>query len=325
MRSGDIRDPLPGTRAWSEQLGVARNTLAAALHSLAREQLVVIGPRGAKLKVGRRFREASGIQQEVRVLLHTSDIPNGFLQIDWAAAFADRLHRRGILLSAESCDGGRLEKYAAQPSSTRELLVLVSLPASYQRRFAAARRPVILVGEPVSGLNLAFISVDLKALVRHAALTLLRRGHSRILLLIENTRLVGIHQVESAFKQTCEAWSQTTVRRQIVRFPLKRDAMVAAACSLMSRNRERCGMILWEDIPPSLIMTAAMAHDYAVPEDIEIVSVLPSPEARMVYPPPLCYPAPAEAFARHLANAAIRYFESGKAPSLRKRLLVEPE
>lgn len=246
-----------------------------------------------------------------------------YLRGCWISFLWERLHAHGIGLSIERCDDTRL-RACARPSPHRgELLCLISLSEQYQRMFAAAAAPAVLVGEPAAGVQLPFVSVDLIGTVRHAAQTLLRRGFERVTLLIPRVRSPGIQQVKQTFAAACAGWPRQPVSQDVVRIPLELRGMVAAASRFAQTVKDRRGIVVWENVPVGLIMTALMRRGVTVGEQVELAAVLASPESLKVCPVPVSYPFPAESVARALAEVALHYFESGAVPPVGKHIRTE--
>jgi len=111
---GELTEPLPGTRAWCEKLGVSRDTLKLALKILQREGLLIIRPRRMiRLQKNRRIAvgRAEDRPRVVRVIFYGRDYPAGpFAQ--WYSNLALRLNMQGIHLTLENCTHARLNAIA---------------------------------------------------------------------------------------------------------------------------------------------------------------------------------------------------------------------
>ncbi len=326
LARGELVEPLPGTRAWSRQLGVSRSTLDEALRVLRRERLVwVDANRGIRLTAAPRSPARSSVTAPrlVRVIYYGRDIPELHKDLLWMMDLAEQLHAHGVQLSIEKCTEARLKAYARARQVGTELLILISLPAKFQTLFDQANRAVLLTGEPAPGVQLPFLTSDLDGAIRHATCRLLRRGFERVTLVLPRTRSPGLQRAKQVFVSACADWSRQPVRGDVVFLPLEMPAMVTAAGRFAKTVRDRRGIVTMDNIPVGLIMTALAARGVAIPQQVELVAFAASAESLKVFPSPAHYLSVLPAFAQTLARAALHYFQTGDVPRLRKRLPME--
>lgn len=325
LREGRLTAPLPGMRQWSQQLGVSRRTLHATLHDLQREGWLTITPRGIRLNAPppaaagprpaapRRVRWL--LESTYRRHLHNYHVTFGLVQ--------ERLSRRGITISWETCPPARLRALARQEAPANELLLLASVPPAYQRLFAASGRPALVIGEVGAGLSLPYINADLAGIVRHATFRLLRRDCTRLVMVHIDSAAAGIRSAEATFQAACGEWTRTPVSARIFATALDQTSLLATMQRLVAGVKERTGILVLAPVPVGMVMTALLQHGIAVPAQAEIVALMHPVEATQLYPAPLHYPWPIDALARQITAAAEKYFATGRLPTGGKTVAIE--
>lgn len=233
------------------------------------------------------------------------------------------LARRGIELRWETCSPARLREIARQSGNGRELLLLASVPPVYQRLFATAAKPVLVLGEVAPGLSLPFVNVDQAAAVRHATFHLLQHGCRHVVLAHINVAAAGIRSAGEAFRSAGKAWTRHPVTLQEVAMALDLPSLMSATRRLATAVRPRTGIIVLAPVPVSMVVTALWHAGVAVPEQAEVVALFHSAEGTQLYPSPTHYPYPVAAVVRHLTAAAVDYFETGQLPTVKKTIPAE--
>ena len=313
IRDNTLTLPLPGVRLWSQQLGVSRRTLHTALHTLQKEGWVTLHPRGtrlnpppAKIESKRktslkqvRWLTDAAHRQNQQTLHHTFDL------------LYERLKVRGITLKAESCTPPRLREIAGQPNTGHELLLLGSLPTSYQRLFATTAKPALVIGEVASGIALPYVNVDQSGAVRHATFRALRQGSSRVVLVHMNTNAPGMRSTRNAFTSACQEWTRSKVTAQFVTTHLDRPSLHDTMHRLATRIKEPTGILVLSPVPISMVVTALLQHGVAVPKQAEVIALLHPESAVQLYPTPPAYHWPMKQVVRRITSAVEKYFANG--------------
>jgi hypothetical protein len=318
-------EPLPGMREWSRQLGVSRRTLHAAVQILQGEQLIAMHQRGARLHPHPPDRHAvmPAATRRVRWLNHGT-----FRHLLHSHRHTfDRLHEclrlRGIELKSEICTPVRLREIARLKPVPNELLLLGSLPANYQRLFAATARPMLVLGEVAPGLELPFVNCDQVGAVRHATHRLLRQGCTQLRLVHLKSTAPGMRSALASFRHACAHWAQGAVPGQTIATEVDLTALLDAMKRVTAHIKQRTGIIVLSPVPIAMVITALLQHGIAVPGRAEVVALLHSPEAVRLYPPPPVYPWPMSAIVREITRAAERFFATGQLAAGGKHLTAE--
>lgn len=327
IRRGQLPEPLPNTRDWAGQLGVSCAPLYAALHTLQREKLIAIEPRrGVRLRATNLVRPRSGMAKVVRFLYRGMDYPDFSSYSNWCGLLSQRLQTHGIQFNLERCSDARLRALSEKVGDDAlrsELLFLGSLSANYQRRFWRAGRAALIVGYPARGVRLPFVTCDLEGAIRHAAHGLLRRGYSRVHLLINRVHVPAVQRQCDAFAATCSAWPHQPVRGEVVRIPLPPGAQIAWLCGFARRTKDRHGIVVVAPVSVAAVMTALLGHSVLIPQQTEITLIETVPSSVVVWPPPIRYQVSLEAFVNTLTRAAVHFFETGEVPKISKTLPIE--
>ncbi|MBS0661655.1 MAG: GntR family transcriptional regulator [Verrucomicrobia bacterium] len=325
IRDGQLAEPLPGMRRWCQQLGVGRRTLASAVRELHREGWLVVHRRGVRVARGRAGAEAGPRQgpRVVRLLLHGAYGPTIHGYLETISSLQEQLRVRGLEFQWELCPPARLREIARKPVAAPEVLVLASVPPAYQRLIAAAGRPAIVLGEVGPGIRLPFVNVDQPSAVRHATFRLLQRGCREIVLLHVHADAAGLRSARAALAAACGAWRPARVTPRAVPVALAPGPLRATVRRLAAGVRGRTGFIVLAPVPVGLVVTALWRAGVAVPAQAEVVALLHSPEAVKLEPPPAHYPSPVRQLVRHLTEAAVRYFDTGRLPAMAKTLPTE--
>jgi|GEM_PF-748761 len=316
IRDNTLTLPLPGVRLWSQQLGVSRRTLNAALHALQKEGWVTLHPRGTKLNPPPHQLKSKrqNAAQQVRWLTDTAHQKNPQNLHHTYDLLYERLKVRGITLKAESCTPARLREIARQPVASGELLLLGSLPPTYQRLFAATAKPALVLGEVAPGIALPSVNVDQSGAVRHATFRALRQGCSQVILVHINTTAPGMHSTRSAFTNACKEWTRSKVTAQFVTTHLDRTSLHNTMRRLATRIKERTGILVLSPVPISMVVTALLQHGVAVPKQAEVIALLHPESAVQLYPTPPAYLWPMKPLVRQITTACEQFFTTGTLP-----------
>lgn len=323
LRARQLATPLPGMRAWSQQLGVSRRTLEAAVGLLQREDWLTVGARGIRLNPAPPAAARTAAPRRVRWLLestyrrqlHNYHILFGLLQA--------RLRLQNIELTWETCPPARLRQIARQPAAAHELLLLASLPPALQQVFAATGKPALILGEAATGVSLPFINADLAGIVRHATFRLLRDGCTHLVMVHINSPAAGIRSAESAFQAAASGWSRSTVTARILTTALDQPSLNTTLRQLAASVKNRTGVLVLAPVPIGLVMTALLQRSIAVPAQATLAALMHNDEAVQLTPPPIHYPWPMHALMRQIATATTQFFATGKLPAGGKTLPIE--
>ncbi len=187
IADGDIRegDTLPGELELSQQLAVSRNTIRHALGALEQEFRLERTPGRGTVYLGPRTR-TSGVQ--------TIGVVNSTLMVgiypEMIHGIEDGLYRGGytMILTNGNHDHQK-ERESIDRMMNQGISGLVIEPTGNGRLtaedpFVATLNkldlPIITTGCQIPGLNASYVTMDDRAVGRHATTYLIERGHRRI-------------------------------------------------------------------------------------------------------------------------------------------------
>ncbi len=216
IRSGILRESLPGERKLAVKLQVSRRTIRTATEILEQKHLVQIchgketkilapntsAPRDELRNIGLLLPKpldnlkpySSGNFEAVRTLLYT----NGYrLDVHFDHRFLSSRPGAALtrLVRQFPCDGWILG------SANREC----------QAWFHSQGIPTIFQGTAHDGIVLPFVDLDMRVTARHAVNILLRKGHRRIGLVMENSEWAGYRRTEQGFLEGLRGFGQEAV------------------------------------------------------------------------------------------------------------------
>ncbi|MSR65714.1 MAG: GntR family transcriptional regulator [Verrucomicrobiae bacterium] len=326
IQRGTLTSPPASTRAWSEQLSVSRMTLRAALRVLQREGCISIEPRRGiqihptKSKGSQRARD---IAKVVRVIYYGRDFPDLSHCSEWIRALSERLQFQRVHVVMEKYSVRRLQELRRTVRDSVDLCLLLSLPPRHQQAIEKAGVPALVIGHVAAGVELPFVRVNIEGIIRNATHALLRRGRSRLHFVGVKCSAPGPTQSAKVFLDACSRWPRQPIVGQ--------THLISMNPALMHREAERFaqhvipndGVLVWSPIPLGLIMTALLRRNLGIPKPVEVVGLVPTNESLKVCPPPLHYPFPTDAFVKAIVRFAVRYFETGTLPPMRKLVSSE--
>jgi len=321
----ELKEPFPNTRDWAGQLSVGCTVLYAALHTLAREKLILIHPRkGVRLNPARPAPVATG-PRVVRLVQRGVDYPDLAVSAHMWGMLSQRLQAHAIQFSVEKCTDARLRELCHRVDGMQvgELLLLRSLSEEYQRMFRRSGKPCLVIGSPSPKVPLPYVTSDAAGAIRHATNAFLRRGFRRLHLLINRVSIPAVEQQCQAFVKACAAWTLQPVVGTVWRVPLKPQAQLAALGRLAARVRVREALLVIGAVSVGAVMTSVLGRSLRIPQEIELVVIDGPPSSLVVCPPPVHYAVSLEGLVAQITRAAVHYFQTGAVPNVRKILPME--
>ena len=328
IRRGVLRESLPGERKLVEKLQVSRATIRAATKILRQKHLIQTS-RGSHSRIGARVRQETNRRPDRTIGMI---LPRPVGEIQPYSTLVDSL--RALLYP----NGFRLDThhhknfYSLRPASALERLVgrydcdgwiLASASRACQMWFCTQGLPTVLTGTAHEGVALPCVDIDMFATSRHAANALLRHGHRRITLLINESDWAGHRRTEEGFLDAirCHGGEATG---QV----LKHRGDIAGLERLITR-------ILAVRVPPTalfvvnplhyLSVTAILAdRGVKVPRDISLVCRDDDVCLRHLPVEPSRYVCDPQARAKELFSALMRTMKAGAENRYVKSVLMLP-
>lgn len=275
IEHGALADPLPGEHQLARQLGISRSSLRTAMAQLRAEGLIICSNgRRARLNLSRLPAEVNSpptvcivcpesretLANQLHPIVMEMRANCATRGIVWEEAFDARL------------DGPRPERHLRQLVSRRKNVcwILLACPAPIQRWFAGANVPVFVLGSCLPGVDLPSIDIDYRAVGWHAAGTIAKHGHRRIVLLRPRRPLAGDLAAHDGFMSYIAKVSPPV---SITTIPVDDEAeKFHAKLQRLARSRPRPTALFSNRLAYAL---SAMFHllqsGLRIPDDISVV------------------------------------------------------
>ena len=329
IERGAWREWLPPERTLCATLQISRTTLRVALKQLEARGLVA-SQHGA----GTRILAAAAA---VAVTAHPSDValltpeplealrPSQTLWIDELRAL---LSERGSRLRV-FCG---LQYFRADPSDALARLVqenphgawiLALANEPVQSWFMRHRVPCVVAGSVYPGIELPFRDYDHRAICRHAAGSLLRLGHRRLVFFSLAARRAGDLESEAGFLEGVKLSLRSDVHVQIVGL----DDNVERTCNtvrrLMTQRERPTGILVARASHYLSVVTQLTQLGCRVPQDVSVISRDDDAFLGCLVPRPSCFDANAHRLARALLPAVSQLLDG--IPVKPQQVLLVPE
>lgn len=318
IAGGDWHETMPSERQLVEQLNVSRKTLRKALTLLRTEGVLrPAGRRPAKIvRSGRkRFPQTDRV---VLLLPYPPEAARPFTLL-WINRLMRLLHNSRLFL--EVVHGPQYfskspEKSLAKltAATAARCWVIAATTRPLQAWFSASGLPTLIAGAPHQGIRLPSVDSDHFALCRHAAITMLRRGHQRIAMLMDVHRFAGDEESERGF---VEGWQASGTHAQpptISRIARDPATIIRELRRLLASNNAPTALFLFTTDIYLTVATYLGSKGINVPRDISLVCRDEEPFLRFIHPPPTRYLVQPAHFASKLSQAVRRIAQGDQEP-----------
>jgi DNA-binding LacI/PurR family transcriptional regulator len=319
-------EKLPGERDLSQQLGISRPTLSAALELLEREGLLRTRPCSGRVITGHFPRSARRVtSHDVALVLPvalTAVEPRVLFWIDeLRKALAKEQHQLEVLCRPglySARPQGRLEELASRVRPSAWVLVLST--HAMQEWFVARQLPAVIAGSPYEGVRLPAVDRDHAAACQHAVGRFTAKGHRCVALLTPRIAPAGDLKSEAGFQTggtVAGAGVETIVARH--------DGTVAGVCTSLDR-------LLARKQRPTAFLVAQARHSLSAlgyliqrglrfPETAALISRDHDSFLEDVVPSVARYRVDPVAFAQRLSRVVLELTSGGNPPP-RQHLLM---
>ncbi len=318
IRRGTWSEMLPGERGLCSMLQVSRHTLRAALNQL-RAEGVIESEQGVGNRIVVQAVDSSArrlMAQDVGLLIPGTLeelVPN---QIQWIDQLRAMLGERGCRLHlfhgrqyAQREPGRALQRLVAQHAHKCWILLLSAEPV--QKWFEKQKIPCVVAGTIYAGVDLPYCDLDHRASCRHAAGTLLARGHRRVALVIQKSRRAGDLESEAGFTEGIRRSQYPEAEVMIAYHEATAESIVATVRRLMQRQPAPTALLV-ANVFHFLTVYTSLAHlGYRVPGDVSIVSRDGESYFSYLVPTPAHYVIDSRHFAKALLMPVLQLLEGG--------------
>jgi LacI family transcriptional regulator len=220
----------------------------------------------------------------------------------WLDELRQQLHDEGYRLVLH--DGSRY--FVPRPGDAlRQLIrrhpcacwVLVHSSRNIQQWFVEHQIPAMAAGSVHPGVTLPSVRIDVEAVSRHAAGTLLRLGHRRLAFLNLRTDRAGDHESERAFLRVA---GDAGAVAEIIHHDSRAESVEHAVRRLAGREPRVTGWLVGHSETYLSVLSALARLKLRVPEDISLISREDDPFLAALLPAPARYVAIPRHYSRRI-------------------------
>jgi DNA-binding LacI/PurR family transcriptional regulator len=331
--SGEWGTFLPGEKELAQRLQVGRNTIRKALIQLTSEQLIEAGCSGKRRRIlletksQPKARSTSG-QPVIFLSPYAPDrLPSLTLRI--VDEIRPQLNDAGYRLSLMTSKAFRLKR----PESLLKKLIH-EYPASawilhqsteqIQYTFQHLGLPCTILGMPHKRIHLPAISPDLAATTRHAANTLLAKGHRHICFMRASEGLAGSEQALAGFTEAFERFAGDAAYQPTVT-PVEPDAasVVRVLRRMFGQMHPPTAIIVEQIVIVPTIITALAQFERRVPEHVSLVSLFYDRTLDYLIPSIAHYHTNVHSEVKRTVQAVIHSIQHGQQFASQQKLMPE--
>jgi DNA-binding LacI/PurR family transcriptional regulator len=329
LSSGLWSQWLPGERSLCERLHVSRPTVRAALTELRRAGLIeVVQGRRSRIVVQEWATQQRAASKNVCLL---SPVPLPTLRpfvmflVDETREY---LAEAGYRLEVETSPRYYTQcPYKALESLVREKSVacwnLFRATPQMLTWFSERRLPVVVAGSSHPRLRLPSVDLDQRATCRHAAGTLLAKGHRHIALLIETIRCPGDEESKLGFLEAAKALPGISPRVTIAEHNGTVTGICSKVDSLLRASAGPLGLLVANPMHVLTVLGHLLRSGVRLPGDVALISRDDDSFLDHLVPTVARYACSPAHFARKASHLILQVARGEDVP--RKRSLLVPD
>jgi DNA-binding LacI/PurR family transcriptional regulator len=220
--------------------------------------------------------------------------------------------------------------FARQPARALAALVARSPAAVWvlfraaeetQRWFAERKLACVVAGTCAPGMDLPSVDVDHRAMARHAAGLLRRKGHRRAALLLPNGAHAGDAATEAGFREGFASNRGDPGEALVLHHDGSVSGVVGCVDVALRSPRRATAFFVARTAHVLTVVSDVLGRGLRIPEDAAVISRDDDAFLEFVTPAVTRYVCAPESFARRLSQAAIRLASAGFAPVKPVRLM----
>lgn len=327
LREGTWIGRMPGERELSRLLNISRPTLRAALAALEGEGRLKVA-RGRQRVIVQK--DAARVLPKVRTVGLLTPLPLREVSpfaLCWMDRLRELLAQAGLQLEIHS---GR-RWYSRRPEKDLAALtkqepagawLLFMTNERMQRWFVQSKLPAVLSGSCHSGIDLPSVDFDYRAVCRHAAGQFLRRGHRRIVLLMEGAETAGDRESEAGFLEAFSNGTGKAASPIIAHHDGTPEGIRLRLGNLLEAETAPTAFLVARSMPALMVASELLRMGLRVPRDAAVIA-RDSDHFHEFFSPQLArYRADPEAHARRLARIVLEF--SGRGANRARNVRIIP-
>lgn len=333
IEAGKWRKWLPNEREFSRQLRVCRSTLRSALTQLEQAGITKVR-HGIGHMVVKGSKKASGQQRNVCILT-----PQPLAQLRphvalWVDEMKSLIHGANCELTLQCAPS----LYRSHPAHALQRMLKANPAACWilmrstpliQHWFKRHNVPCVVAGSCFPGIDLPSVTIDHRAITRHAVGELLRNGHRRVALLTPaifaagKIAAAGDIESEQGFIEAARASAHSGVDAVVVRYKEPPSLMIGSLRRLLDRKNPPTGLVIANSNYYLTVITELARRRLCVPDDMSIISRDDDPFLDYIFPTPARYVLDPKLFASKMATTTLCVVERCAIGNKHIKLLLE--
>ncbi len=322
---GEWLEQLPSERKLCAQLGISRPTLRIVLNELEREGTIssVKKRRRHVLQPVERLAEPEDKKLIVLLTPVATRLMPPFV-LFWVDALRELLVASGFRLEIHHAS----ECYQNRPSLALKKIsqrlpakgwVLFRSTVAMQHWFAQQHLPVVLAGSSTADVALPSVDIDYRALCRHAAHLLLKKGHHHLALLLPNGSHGGDAESELGFREASSRPSMLTVHRHSE----SPEAVIALLDRLLRQRTAPTAFLVARSTHTLTVVSHLLCLKHQLPRDFAILSRDDDAFLAHLVPRITRYTTDPAKFAKRLSKLVLELAQTGRTSTTPVRLMPD--
>jgi DNA-binding LacI/PurR family transcriptional regulator len=328
LRAGAWGTTLPGERQLAKHFSVSRKTTGKAIAMLRAEGVIRTSRGKSSALVTEKIPPPTAKAPDRVVLLLPEPIDQSRpFMVYWLNNLTTLMHNVGVdfeLVIGWRYFGSHAGRSLQQlvDSHPAKCWILVRSPCSLQQWFADNGVPAVVAGSPLDDIKLPSVDLDHRAIVRHAALTLLREGHRRLAYVFEKTRFGGTVIGEQAFRETIAEYDSSATPG-ICRPAMNAASIINELRRIHNSSLRPTAYMMGNSFSYVTAQSWFNSQQLSVPGDISLISHDEDPFLPFLHPTPARYAIGSAKFANTLYKAVRRVMDHGAGLDFKELIIPD--
>lgn len=319
IRDGIWEEVLPGERILCEHLQVSRTTLRSALAMLVKEGWISDDARKKRRIFMPDTTPKPKISKDMVAVVTNEHIqlmaPMVIFYINEMRRYLQKIGLRVEIFTDLKLDQ-RPDRKLNEFLQNRQVAcwVLVSPTSHVQRFFADREVPTLIVGPSAGEVRLPSISIDYRAVCRHATGVFLGRGHRRLALVIPDSKIAGNTASVEGFREGFERSARSDAEAFVLHHDSTREGICRKLDFHLKTARRATGFLVCRSLHALTVTSHLLNRGLAIPNDISVISRDSESYIDYFTPEITRYHYGRRHFAQRLSRLVVRLATDGSLP-----------